>query len=91
MSRKGYNISGVPKWKGSVEDGIEYIKSFNRIFIHPRCAGTIEEFMKYSYKVDRHTQEILPVLESGYDHFCDSARYGLADYIKSDVSIFDSM
>lgn len=89
LSRKGFNIEAAPKWQGSVEDGIEYIKSFNNIFIHPRCKNTIEEFKKYSYKVDRHTQEILPVLVDSWNHYIDATRYALADYITTNVSIFD--
>lgn len=82
VKRQSFNIKSVPKWKGSVEDGIEYIKSFKRIYIHPRCRETINEFMKYSYKVDKHTQEILPVLEDSFNHYIDSLRYALNDYIQ---------
>jgi phage terminase large subunit len=89
LSRKGYNISGSPKWQGSIEDGIEYIKSFDRIYIHPRCEETINEFQRYSYKVDKHTQQILPVTVDAWNHYCDALRYSLADYIKHEVSILD--
>lgn len=89
MYRKQYNIEGAPKWEGSVEDGVEYLKSFNNIYIHPRCTKTIEEFKKYSYKVDKNTQEILPVIVDKWNHWIDALRYALADYIKSDVSILD--
>lgn len=91
LSRKGFRIEGAPKGSGSVEDGVEYIRSFDRIFIHPRCVKLIEEMTKYSFKVDKHTQEILPVLVDDWNHYIDALRYALADYIKSDVSIFDSM
>ncbi len=91
MARQQFNIEGAPKWTGSVEDGVEYLRGFNRIYIHPRCVNTIEEFKKYSYKVDKHTQEILPVLVDSWNHYIDALRYSLADYITADVSIFDSM
>jgi phage terminase large subunit len=89
LSRKGFNIEAAPKWQGSVEDGIEYLRSFNTIYIHPRCKKTIEEKMKYSFKVDKHTQEILPVLVDAWNHYIDAERYSLADYITANVSIFD--
>jgi len=89
MKRQHYNIEGAPKWEGSVEDGVEYLKSFDRIFVHPRCVGLIEEFIKYSFKVDKNTQEILPVLVDAWNHYIDALRYALADYIKSNVSILD--
>lgn len=89
MANKGYRISAAPKWSGSVEDGVEYIRSFRRIYIHPRCKNTIEEFRKYSYKVDKNTQEILPVIIDKHNHYIDSIRYSLADYITREVSVFD--
>ncbi len=89
VARHGFNIEGAPKWPESVEEGVTYIKSFNNIFIHPRCTKTQEEFTKYSYKVDKHTLEILPVLVDKWNHYIDAIRYGLADYIKHNVSILD--
>jgi len=89
VSKQGFNVEGAPKWKGSVEDGVEYLRSFNNIFVHPRCVKTIEELTKYSYKVDKNTQEILPVIIDNWNHYIDATRYALADYITADVSIFD--
>lgn len=65
------------KGKGSVEDGIEHIKSYNEIVIHPRCKATIEEFRLYSYKIDRASGDILPDLVDAYNHAIDSLRYAL--------------
>lgn len=89
VTKKGYNCEGAPKWSGSVEDGIEYIRSFHNIYIHPRCVKTIEEFKKYSYKVDKNTKEILPVIVDDWNHYIDALRYSLADYIQANVSILD--
>lgn len=89
VSKKGYHCESAPKWQGSVEDGIEYLRSFNNIYIHSRCVNTIEEFTKYSYKVDKNTQEILPVIIDKWNHYIDALRYSLADYIKKEVSILD--
>jgi phage terminase large subunit len=75
-------VTPVDKWKGSVEDGIEYMRGFERILIHPRCERTIEEFQKFSYRVDRLTGDVLPDLKPGWDHCVDALRYALAPAIK---------
>jgi phage terminase large subunit len=89
MSRQGFNIEAAKKWKGSVEDGVEYIKGFTKIYVHPRCVNTIEELKTYCYKVDRNTQEILPVIVDANNHYIDSIRYGLDEYIQMKGSILD--
>ncbi len=65
------------KGKGSVEDGIEFIKSFREVVIHPRCKNTINEFDLYSYKIDRLSGDVLPVIIDSFNHAIDSLRYGL--------------
>jgi phage terminase large subunit len=83
LQRNGYaNMQSVDKWKGSVEDGIEYIKSFERVFIHPRCKHTLQEFELYQYKVDRLTGDVLPIIVDKENHVIDSLRYALSDVIK---------
>ena len=37
-------ITAVEKWPGSVEDGIDHIKSYDRVVIHPDCPATAREF-----------------------------------------------
>jgi len=58
IKRQGYSIKAVEKGKGSIEDGIEYIKSFDKVIIHPRCKETIREFTLYSYEVDERSGDI---------------------------------
>ena len=69
--RCGFNISGAKKWKGSIEDGIAYLKSFDKIVIHPRCKHTADEFRLYSYKIDKVTNEVLPVVLDKNNHCVD--------------------
>jgi phage terminase large subunit len=64
-----------------VEAGIDYLKSFEKIVIHPSCKNTIEEFKLYSYKVDNNTDEVLPIIIDKYNHIIDSLRYALSTYI----------
>lgn len=80
-SRCGFNISAAAKWQGSVEDGIAYLKGFDKIIIHPRCQHTADEFKLYSYKVDRQTNEVLPIVLDKYNHAIDGIRYALDGYI----------
>ena len=67
-------INSAQKGQGSVEDGIEFLKSFD-IVVHTRCARTIEELSRYSWKVDRLTEQILPILEDKDNHVIDALRY----------------
>jgi phage terminase large subunit len=75
-------IQGAEKGKGSVEDGIEFIKSFSEVVIHSRCTGVIEEFRKYSYKVDRLSGDVLPVIVDSWNHYIDALRYALEPIMK---------
>lgn len=89
VARQGFNIKPCPKWQGSVEDGVEYIRSFRRIYIHPRCQHTYKEFQFYSYKTDRITGEILPIILDKDNHYLDALRYALNPYIQKKVSILE--
>lgn len=75
-------IEGVEKWKGSVEDGIEHIKSYKEVVIHARCRETQKEFRMYSYKVDRLSGDIKPDIVDKFNHYIDAIRYALAPMIK---------
>lgn len=81
--------SGLPqakaalKWQGSVDDGIRFLRAFREIVIHPRCVQTIGEARLYSYKVDRLTGDILPVLVDANNHYIDAIRYSVSPLIKS--------
>lgn len=79
-------ITAVHKGKGSVEDGIEHIKSYDNVVIHPRCEKTIEEFRLYSYKVDKRSGDILPVIVDEHNHYIDALRYSLEPLIKQQQS-----
>jgi phage terminase large subunit len=76
MKRDGFRILSAKKGKGSVEDGIEYLKSFE-IIIHERCKRTADEFRLYSYKTDKLTGEVVPMLEDKNNHCIDACRYAV--------------
>ncbi|EMH4146651.1 PBSX family phage terminase large subunit [Providencia stuartii] len=81
LKRQGFNISAAKKWQGSVEDGITYLRGFKQIIIHPKCKETAKEARLYSYKTDRITGEVLPVIDDAHNHCWDAVRYGLDGYI----------
>lgn len=85
LARKGFTIVGAEKGKGSVEDGIQFLRGFERIVIHPRCKGAVDNFSNYKWKLDRITQEVLPVPADGSDHWPDTARYALESYMKAKI------
>ncbi|MDE9549239.1 PBSX family phage terminase large subunit [Xenorhabdus bovienii] len=91
LRRQGFNISAAKKWQGSVEDGITYLRGFKQIIIHPRCKETAKEARLYSYKTDRITGEVLPVIEDANNHCWDASRYGLDGYIKGRTTVWDIM
>ena len=82
IDRQGYSIKPVEKGKGSVEDGIEYLKSFDKIIIHERCVETIKEFSNYSYKVDERSGDITNNIIDEFSHCIDALRYSLERLMK---------
>lgn len=82
-------IVGVEKWKGSVEDGIAHLRSYEEIVIHPRCTQVLREARMYSYKVDRMTGDVLTTIVDANNHYIDATRYALGPLIKrAQVGIF---
>lgn len=76
-------MQGVKKWQGSVEDGVEFIKSFRKVVIHERCSSVSREFRLYSYKVDKNTGDIMPKIVDANNHYVDAIRYALAPMIQA--------
>ena len=65
------------KGPGSIEDGVAFLRSFEKIIIHPRCKHTIYEFRFYSYFTDRLTGAITTKLVDKHNHIIDSLRYAI--------------
>ena len=75
MQKHGFpKINHATKGKGSVEEGIAFLQSFD-IIVHPRCKHTIDELTMYHYKRDTLTDEIMPILEDKNNHLIDALRY----------------
>jgi phage terminase large subunit len=77
MRKNGFpKIMPSVKGAGSVEDGIEFLKSYD-IVVHPSCKHVIDELTLYSYKTDPLTDAVLPVLSDKNNHVIDSIRYAM--------------
>lgn len=87
LRKQGFTVWGAKKGKGSVEDGIAFMRSFRGIVIHERCRHAADEFKLYSYKTDKLTGEVLPVLEDKHNHCHDSIRYALEKTMRAAGSI----
>ena len=83
MRSKHYNVVAAEKWNGSVEDGIQYLRSFSCIHIHERCKAVEEEFDLYQYKVDKQTGEVLRIPVDKFNHYIDAIRYSLTVPMRS--------
>lgn len=87
IKKKGFNIVSCRKWDGCVEDGISLLRSFDEIVINPSCRNTINEARLWSYKTDRLTGDVLPVLLDANNHAFDAVRYALEGSIKQTKEI----
>jgi len=84
IKRHGFpRIEAVQKWSGSVEDGIAHLRAYDEIVIHARCTHAQEEARLYSYKTDKQTGDVLPVVVDAHNHIWDAVRYALAPRIKA--------
>jgi phage terminase large subunit len=69
-------ISPALKGARSVEEGVEFLKSYDLI-IHPRCQHLIDELTHYSYKVDSLTGQVTAALQDKDNHMIDALRYAV--------------
>ena len=77
LRRNGFpKVQGAVKGAGSVDEGVEFLKSYN-IVVDPRCTHLIDELTLYSYKVDKATEAVLPILTDLNNHLIDALRYAL--------------
>ena len=70
------------KGKGSIEDGISFLRGFEKIIIHPKCKHVIDEFRLYQYQVDPKTEAISNKLEDKNNHCIDALRYAVEELMR---------
>lgn len=90
MNDSGIWTEAAKKPPNSVQMGITFLNNFDRIYVHPRCVDTIEEFKLYRWRVDRITGKIQPTFEKGNDHIPDAIRYALEHMIIENPESFFS-
>jgi len=79
--RAGVKIKPSIKGKGSVKDGIDWVKR-HKTYIHPQCINTIKEIAGYKYKEDKDGNvfdEPVPFM----DDAMSALRYAVEDLMRS--------
>ncbi|MGE0366957.1 MAG: PBSX family phage terminase large subunit [Phycisphaerales bacterium] len=75
MKKHGYPLMmPAVKGKNSVEEGVKFLQSFD-IIVHEDCVHCIDELTFYSWKVDKHTEEVTNELDDKKNHVIDAIRY----------------
>lgn len=75
LQRHGFpRIRAAVKGPNSVKEGVIFLQNYD-IVVHPRCIQTIKELTHYSYKVDKKTEMVTPILEDEKNHIIDPLRY----------------
>jgi len=77
----GIRIKGAKKGPGSVEYGLEWLDTLNKIVIdYKRTPGAAKEFESADYKLDRDGNQTAEL--DGEDHSIDQCRYSLEGDMK---------
>jgi phage terminase large subunit len=75
LQRHGFpRMVAARKGPNSVKEGVIFLQNYD-IIVHPRCVQTIKELTHYSYKVDRMTGMVTPILKDDKNHIIDPLRY----------------
>lgn len=91
MQRNGFpQMQPAVKGANSVEEGVNFLQGYD-IVVHPDCkfGGTSHvetELRLYSYKVDKKTGMVLPVLADKDNHVIDALRYALESVRRATTS-----
>lgn len=74
-------IVGAKKGKDSVEHGIAFMQGL-KIYIHPTCEKTLEEFNTYVYQKDKKGKWLNKPVDAN-NHIIDALRYALEPHMKA--------
>jgi phage terminase large subunit len=84
LRKSGINVYSVGG-KTSIEAGIEYLRTFERIVIHERCREIAHEAQNWKYKIDPKTGDVTPIVVDKYNHGWDAIRYALIQLTKRGI------
>lgn len=82
LNNAGYCVIGAEKGPGSVEDGVSFMRSFERIVVHPDAKLAEHDLRLYKYKVDKHSGEVLKEIVKKNDDWVDQCRYAIEPLIQ---------
>ena len=74
LKAKGFNVNGVKKGPGSINEGIDILKRY-KIYITERSVNLKKENENYSWKIDFATGKALNVPIDDFNHGIDAVRY----------------
>lgn len=78
----GWNVIPAVKAKGSVEFGVKWLQSLEKIIIDPvRCPLSAAEFVNYALAMTR-TGEVISEFPDKDNHAIDATRYGAEEWMK---------
>lgn len=79
IKRKGVpHIKSAIKGPNTIMPGVQFMQGF-KIYIHPRCTHTIEEFNTYVFDKDKEGNWINKPIDDN-NHIIDAIRYSLEQY-----------
>lgn len=82
LQRHGWpRVTGVDKWKGSVEDGVDWLRA-KGLLIHPQCERAAREARLYRYKTNKGG-DVIAQIEDANNHVMDAVRYALSPLIQA--------
>ncbi len=82
-----YKIKSAKKGKDSVNNGIQFIKSF-KIVINPTCQNFINEISNYTWAKDKYGAFTNKPIDE-HNHLLDAMRYAIEDLKATDLFSFD--
>ena len=76
---KKHDGESIRLWILATIDKVQQLLKDRKIVVHPRCKGTIKEFMSYSWRKDR-LGEAVNIPEDKNNHLLDAIRYFVVMY-----------
>lgn len=78
ISKGAKRLHRSVKGRGSIMHGIQFLQGF-KIYIHPSCVHTIEEFNTYTFKQNKEGKWLNEPIDDN-NHIIDALRYSMERY-----------